>query len=65
MTGNPHLDSRYQAKLLYWQGWRVSDIAKELGVKLDFCLELLAWVAFNSYFSLDVIAAFCIKIVFC
>lgn len=32
MTGNPHLDSRYQAKLLYWQGWRVSDIAKELGV---------------------------------
>lgn len=28
-----NLDPRVQARLLYWQGWRISDIAKALGLK--------------------------------
>ena len=28
-----NLDPRIQARLLYWQGWRISDIARLLGLK--------------------------------
>lgn len=30
---NSNLDPRVQARLLYWQGWRISDIARSLGMK--------------------------------
>lgn len=29
----PHIDQRRSARALYWQGWRVTDIAQSLGLK--------------------------------
>jgi len=32
-TAPPAIDQQYEAKLLYWQGWRIVDIAKRLAIR--------------------------------